>query len=51
MRSFAQPELLGQFLHGALSAERMVVALDTIMGLLMQHGFTPTEARRTRTWL
>jgi AcrR family transcriptional regulator len=41
----AQPELLGQFLHGSISAERMVTSLDTIMGLLMRHGFTPTEAR------
>jgi len=41
----AQPELLGQFLHGSLSAERMVIALDTIMGLLVRHGFSPAEAR------
>lgn len=40
----AQPELLSQFLSGAIGIERMVVAVDAVVGLLMRHGFTAAEA-------
>jgi AcrR family transcriptional regulator len=40
-----EPELLNQYLRGAISLERMVVHLDAVIGFLERHGFTPVEAR------
>lgn len=40
----AQPELLSQFLNGAIGVDRMLVHLDAAIGLLMRHGFTAEEA-------
>jgi AcrR family transcriptional regulator len=40
----AQPELLGQFLHGSISIERMFLHVDAAVGLLTRQGFTPAEA-------
>ncbi len=41
----AEPELLNQYLRGAISVDRMVVHLDAVIGVLDRHGFTPVEAR------
>ncbi len=39
-----QPELLSQFLNGSIGIERVVTAVDAVVGLLVRHGFTPAEA-------
>lgn len=40
----AQPELLGQFLHGSIGVERIATNVDKVVGLLERHGFAPAEA-------
>ncbi|HXY93573.1 MAG TPA: helix-turn-helix domain-containing protein [Acidimicrobiia bacterium] len=45
----SQPELLVQSMRGSLSVDRMVIHVDAVIGFLMQHGFTPIEARDAYT--
>jgi len=40
----AQPALLGQFLNGSLGVDRMLTAVDTMLGVLSRQGFSPEEA-------
>jgi AcrR family transcriptional regulator len=40
----AQPALLAQFVNGSLGIERMVHHMDTVIGVLIRHGFSPAEA-------
>jgi AcrR family transcriptional regulator len=40
----AQPGLLAQFLEGAISAEAIAGNVDTILGLLVRHGFSIHDA-------
>jgi AcrR family transcriptional regulator len=40
----AEPELLGQFLEGAISADAIADNADSILGLLVREGFTVEEA-------
>lgn len=39
-----EPEVLGQFLSGAVSWERVVEVMDSVIGVLTQQEFTPTSA-------
>lgn len=40
----AQPELIGQYLEGGISADIIAENLDTALGLLVRQGFTIREA-------
>ena len=40
----AQPGLLAQFLEGAISAEAIAGNVDTVLGLLVRHGFSILDA-------
>jgi AcrR family transcriptional regulator len=40
----AQPALLAQFVNGSLGIDRMVRHMDTVIGVLTRHGFSPSEA-------
>lgn len=40
----SEPELLGQFLEGAISADAIAENADAILGLLVRQGFTVEEA-------
>jgi AcrR family transcriptional regulator len=39
-----EPEVLGQFLSGAVSWERVVEVMDSVVGVLTQQDFTPASA-------
>src|ERR1700722_12592384 len=39
-----EPEVLGQFLSGAVSWERVVEVMDSVIGVLTQQDFTPASA-------
>jgi AcrR family transcriptional regulator len=39
-----EPEVLGQFLSGAVSWERVVEVIDSVIGVLTQQDFTPASA-------
>jgi AcrR family transcriptional regulator len=40
----AQPALLGQFLNGSISIERMAPHMDAVLGVLTRQGFNPMDA-------
>ena len=40
----AQPALLGQFLSGSISIERMAPHMDAVLGVLTRQGFSPRDA-------
>jgi AcrR family transcriptional regulator len=40
----AQPELLNQFLHRAIGVERIVANVDSMLAVMLRHGFDPHEA-------
>ena len=41
----AQPELLKQFIEGAISIDRTATGLESALSILVRAGFSPTEAR------
>jgi AcrR family transcriptional regulator len=45
----SQPELLIQSMRGSFTVDRMVIHVDAVVGFLIDHGFSPVEARDAYT--